>query len=294
MVRLKDIATLVRHFATTQTKEAAVISLFDNGQSLYGTRPSSFAASALVQIAVLGLMIGLTALLATRPKLIKQELTMLYTPSDYILKPSKKISGGGGGGGDHNKIFASKGALPKQSRSQFAPPVVIRPQDSKLPVDPTVVAPQIALNPNIPTLGDPKMKMPTLSNGTGEGGGIGSGSGGGVGVGHGPGVGEGEGGGVGGGVYRIGGGVSAPRPEYTPEPNYSDEARKAKYQGTVVLQIIVGPDGRVHNATVYRALGMGLDEKAIEAVHKWKFQPAEKDGHPVSVVMNVEVDFRLF
>ena len=132
------------------------------------------------------------------------------------------------------------------------------------------------------------------SNGTGGGGGIGSGNGGGVGSGSGPGVGPGHGGGIGGGVFRVGGGVSAPKALDTPDPEYSEEARKAKYQGTCVLWLIVGPDGKPRDIKVARALGMGLDQKAIEAVRNWKFEPAMKDGKPVAVQINVEVNFRLY
>src|SRR5438105_4196705 len=100
--------------------------------------------------------------------------------------------------------------------------------------------------------------------------------------------------GGGGGVFRVGGGVSAPKELYAPEPEYSEEARKAKYQGTCVLYLIVGPDGKPRDIRVARSLGLGLDEKAIEAVKQWKFEPAMKDGKPVAVAINVEVDFRLY
>jgi TonB family protein len=99
---------------------------------------------------------------------------------------------------------------------------------------------------------------------------------------------------VGGGAYRIGGEVTGPRPIYSPDPEYSEEARKAKYQGTVLLWIQVGADGKVHDVRVLRTLGLGLDEKAIEAVKTWKFEPARKDGQPVTVQMNVEVSFHLY
>jgi TonB family protein len=165
-------------------------------------------------------------------------------------------------------------------------------------MDPSVVIPptvQLANN-NLPNFGDPKSAVPAgpPSNGVGSGGGIGSGSGGGVGSGHGPGVGPGSGGGTGGGVFRVGGGVSAPKALYTPDPEYSEEARKAKYQGTVVLWLIVGPDGRPQNVKVARTLGMGLDQKAIEAVRQWRFEPAKLNGNPVAVQINVEVNFRLY
>jgi TonB family protein len=182
---------------------------------------------------------------------------------------------------------------------QYTPPmVVVRNENPKLPMEPTVVVPpEIKLaQANLPNLGDPMATIPNgpLSNGTGSGGGIGSGSGGGVGSGEGPGVGPGRGGGIGGGVFHVGGGVSAPRVLFQPDPEYSEEARKAKFQGTCVLGLIVGPDGRPRDIHVVRSLGLGLDEKAIEAVSRWKFDPAMKDGKPVAVAISVEVDFRLY
>ena len=182
---------------------------------------------------------------------------------------------------------------------QFTPPVVVvRNEAPKLPVEPTVVIPpQVHLQqPNMPNLGDPLSHVPALlpSNGTGSGAGIGSGSGGGVGSGEGPGFGPGHGGGTGGGAFRVGGGVSAPKAIYSPDPEYSEEARKAKYQGTCVLWLVVGADGRPKDIKVQRTLGLGLDEKAIEAVKNWRFEPALKDGKPVAVQINVEVSFRLY
>jgi TonB family protein len=176
--------------------------------------------------------------------------------------------------------------------------MVVRNEHPKLAVEPTVVIPpqvKMAMN-NLPNLGDPTSHLPSgpPSNGTGFGGGIGAGSGGGVGVGTGPGVGEGRGGGTGGGLFHVGGGVSAPRAVFTPDPEYSEEARKAKYQGTCVLWLVVGPDGRPRDIKVSRTLGLGLDEKAIEAVKQWKFDPAMKDGKPVAVQISVEVTFHLY
>ena len=219
--------------------------------------------------------------------------------SEYLPLSNKKNDtiGGGGGGGDRDKLAAPKGKLPKLDMEQFAPPaVIVRNENPKLAVEPTVVIPpQVKLPPvNLPNFGDPMAQVGPPSNGTGSGGGIGSGSGGGVGSGEGPGVGPGRGGGIGGGVFRVGGGVSAPRILYQPDPEYSEPARKAKYEGTVVLWLIVGPDGRPHDIRVTRSLGLGLDEKAIEAVRQWKFEPARKNGQPVSVQINVEVDFRLY
>ena len=216
-----------------------------------------------------------------------------------VLKASKTLSGGGGGGGDRDKLQATQGRLPRQSMEQITPPmVVVRNEHPKLMVDPTIVVPpQVQLTQsNLPNLGDPLSHVPSgpPSNGTGSGGGIGSGSGGGVGSGEGPGFGPGRGGGTGGGVFRVGGGVSAPKIIYQPDPEYSEEARKAKYSGTCMLWLIVGQDGRPRDIRVARTLGLGLDEKAIEAVKTWRFEPAMKDGKPVAVMINVEVSFRLY
>jgi len=104
---------------------------------------------------------------------------------------------------------------------------------------------------------------------------------------------SGGGAGIGGGAFRVGGGVSAPALISKTEPEYTEEARAAKYQGTVLLYIEVGPDGKAHNIKVVRGLGLGLDEKAIEAVAKWKFKPGEKEGQPVPIQATIEVNFRL-
>ncbi len=225
-------------------------------------------------------------------------IVALVDPSDLPpLPPSKTQVGGGGGGGDRDVLQASKGKLPKLSMEQITPPVVVvRNEHPKLAVEPTIIIPpqvHLASN-NMPNLGDPMAHAVLPSNGTGGGGGIGSGEGGGVGSGKGGGFGPGEGGGTGGGVFHVGGGVSPPRVVYQPEPEFSEEARKAKYQGVCTLGLIVGADGRPTNIHVLSSLGMGLDEKAIEAVKNWKFEPAMKDGHPVRVEIAVEVDFRLY
>ncbi len=105
--------------------------------------------------------------------------------------------------------------------------------------------------------------------------------------------GSGTGSGVGCSVYRIGGGVSAPVLIQKVEPEYTEQARAAKYQGTVLLYVEIGPDGAPTNIRVQRSLGLGLDEKAIEAVKQWRFKPGEKDGNPVPVSATIEVNFRL-
>ncbi len=233
-------------------------------------------------------------------QVVKQNVVPIFAPdiAPYMpeMKPQKVAMGGGGGGGDRSPLPASKGKLPKMSPKQFTPPmVVVNNPQPKLIMEPTIVGPPDVKLPNVNMAGygDTFGKVGLPSNGQGSGGGIGSGSGGGVGSGKGGGFGPGEGGGFGGGVYRIGGGVSAPVPIFKVEPEYSEEARKAKFQGTVLLSIVVDETGKTRDIKVLRALGLGLDEKAIEAVMKWRFRPAYKDGKPVAVAANVEVNFRL-
>jgi TonB family protein len=95
------------------------------------------------------------------------------------------------------------------------------------------------------------------------------------------------------GVFHVGKGVTPPVPVKRGEPDYTDEARLAKLQGTVVLRLVIGIDGRAHETQVVRELGLGLDENAIEAIGQWQFKPATKDGQPVPVRANIEVNFRL-
>ncbi len=94
-------------------------------------------------------------------------------------------------------------------------------------------------------------------------------------------------------VFRVGKGVTPPVPVKRGEPDYTDEARLARLQGTAVLRVLIGIDGRTHETQVVRELGLGLDENAIEAISQWQFKPATKDGQPVPVIANIEVNFRL-
>jgi len=94
-------------------------------------------------------------------------------------------------------------------------------------------------------------------------------------------------------IYSVGDGITAPIATYRVQPEYSEQARRAKWSGVVTVSIIVDTQGRPTNVRVIKALGMGLDEMALEAVQKWKFKPGVKDGKPVPVQAVIEVDFRL-
>jgi protein TonB len=264
-------------------------------------RSNGLIGSAVVHVALLSLILSGVIFGHQVVERVQQRETITLiapSPDSYALPAAKKIVSGGGGGGEHDPLPAPKARLPKIAMEQITPPVIVlRNQHPKLAAEPTVVVPpQVRLAENrMPSLGNPTAPLPSAppTNGIGSGGGIGSGSGGGVGVGHGPGVGAGSGGGIGGGVFKVGGGISAPQAIATPDPQYTEEARNAKTQGTCVLWLIVDDQGHPRDIRVIHGLGFGLDARAIEAVKQWRFQPAMKDGRPVNVQISVEVGFRL-
>ncbi len=205
----------------------------------------------------------------------------------YLREPEK--SNGGGGGGSRAKLPASEGTPPKAAARQFVPPHP--PESAKLVMTPTILAD--APDFKVSNLGDPLSHIGVPSNGAGCCAGIGNGRGTGVGVGDGAGAGDGRNGGFFGYAFSIGGGVSAPIAIVKVEPEYSDEARKARFQGTVRIEMVVDEHGNPGRMRVVRALGLGLDEKAMESVAKWKFKPGMKNGKPVPVVAVIDVTFRL-
>ena len=255
--------------------------------------------SIFVHVLVVSLaLIPWATSLPTRPK-VNETAVVVYTPQNLVLPltPDKRDSGGGGGGGRKTLTPPSLGKLPRAADKQLVPPDPEPPKnpDPTLIIEPTVIAPQLANLPriNLLNLGDPNGVPGPPSAGPGVGGGIGTGQGRGVGEGKGPGVGPGEGGGTGGGVFRVGGGVNPPTVLSRVELQYSEEARKARYQGTVVLEAIVRRDGTVDIQRVVRSLGFGLDENAIQALKQWRFKPGTKNGVAVDVSLNIEVNFNL-
>jgi periplasmic protein TonB len=220
--------------------------------------------------------------------------------SPYLpkLAAAKDKAGGGGGGGEHQQAPPTKGKIPKWSMTRLTPPL-LAPKNiaPKLSADPTLLGPPDLKipSPDMVNFGDPLSGLLSASAGPGAGGGIGTGSGGGIGSGSGGGLGPGSGGGTGGGAFRPGtGGVGYPSCIYCPEPQYSEDARKAKYQGTVVLQAVIGADGRATDIKVVKGPGLGLEEKALESVQNWRFKPAVgPSGKPVATVTLLEITFRL-
>jgi TonB family protein len=136
-------------------------------------------------------------------------------------------------------------------------------------------------------------RPPSASNGPGTGGGIGSGAGPGLGEGQGSGIGPGSGGGTGGGPVKPGSGIEPPVLIKEIRPLYTTDARRRSIEGDVVLDIVVRNNGSVGAIKITRGLEPGLDQKAVEAVRQWRFQPARRRGTPVDVVVEVAVEFKL-
>lgn len=273
-------------------------SLFGTTYGAYPVRHANFVASAALHAVAMVLIIGSVFWFAHHggPH-VEPQVRHVIVMSEYIPNlPAHAQAHGGGGGGTADLLSASKGALPRSAEDQKTPPLVVVQNDHpRLTAEPTVIGPDLRVVQNN-HLGDPLSALTTPSNGPGVRSGIGPGTGTGVGPGNGAGHGPGSDGGFGGGDYASGAGshLIAPRVIYDPDPEYSSEARAAKYQGSVLLWAVIGPDGVPRELRVARALGMGLDEKALEAVRNWRFQPATQDGHPVPVMIEVEVSFHLY
>ena len=260
------------------------------------TNPWAVGISSFINLSILAILLFFVGR-AVIEKIKEPEVLTQLDVSEYQGK-LKDSAGGGGGGGDRSLIDASKGKLPKLEKMPITPPQVQTFDKPKLAMEPAInVQPDIQLpnDPMLPTIGVKSGVNVVLSNGSGAGGGMGSGSGGGLGSGNGSGYGPGSGWNTGGGLARIGGDVSAPVLVNKVEAEFSDEARRAKYQGVVLVGLIVDAQGNPQNVHIIRPLGMGLDEKALEAVRQYRFKPALKGGKtPVAVPLSIEIDFRLF
>ena len=263
--------------------------------TMYATPKRSALFSGLLHAAAI--VAALTVASVKNPSVILKPVALVGRDISryFALVPREEV--GGGGGGTRSDTAASRGRLPRAARRQFTPPVVeyinLNPQ---LPMEPTLVMASEIVLPNIdlPRFGDPNGVSGPPSGGRGSGGGIGEGEDGGVGNSRGPGYGPGPGGGgVTGGSGGILGGVTQPVLLWKIEPEYTDEARRAKIQGTVILRIEVDTRGQAQNITVRQSLGLGLDERAIEAVRHWRFRPGYRNGKPWVTADMVQVNFRL-
>lgn len=270
--------------------------LFEKTWVGYPMRRVNFALSLGLH-ALMAFMVGAGFLMVKSyvPRIDPQRIvTTRLEP--YLVPVGSHPSGGGGSGGAADRIRASVGVAPRAAREQLTPPIILRNNSQpRLSAITTVIAPPDLVLPRTQQIGDPLSALTAPSNGPGVAGGIGGNFGGGVGGDRGSfGRGPGSGGGCCGGLYSVGNGVTEPRAIYAPEPEFSEEARIAKFQGEVTLLATISADGYARNLVVVRSLGMGLDEKALEAVRTWRFDPAKKDGRPVAVQMNIIVNFHLF
>jgi protein TonB len=215
----------------------------------------------------------------------RRSIATLIPPPPPIAPKADQI---GGGGGQHDLAPVSEGRLPKFAQQQIVPPKAPPTIAPKLAIDPTVVVQKDLkmANNDMPNLGAPNSTLKGITLGTGDGSGIGAGNG--------NGIGPGSGVNTGGGVMHIGGGVSKPVVLYSVEPEFSEEARKAKFSGNVEVYLWVDEDGKPSHIRIVRGVGMGLDDKAVEAVRQYRFKPAMKDGKPVKVDLYIDVNFQIF
>jgi protein TonB len=261
-------------------------------RGLYRPDPKSNLYSIAIHAAVILL---LAALASNQVAPISRAPATHIT--DPILAPLTLRSDGGGGGGTSMPAPASKGDRPPIATRVFVPPeAVILNANPKLPIAPAIIAPPDALVPQVSMdrYGDPISKFLDASNGRGSRLGIGDGSDGGVGNNVGPGTGSGPCCGADGTTYTSGvSGVTAPIVIFQVEPQFSEEARKAKFSGVVVLDIVVDASGNPRDIRVVRTAGMGLDEQAVAAVRQWRFKPGTKSGKAVAVHARVDVSFHL-
>jgi protein TonB len=238
--------------------------------------------AGLTSLLVNGGVIALLLVLSIFNKSVQvhvKEAIQLIAPDLRTIPPKPQISKGGGG--SPNRTPVTKAQLPKPAPKAFVAPRIENP---KLVAPASIVAPDV---PNIvaSNFGDPLagIGLPSTGNGLGNG----------IGPGRGSGVGPGSGGGTGGDIYKPGGGVTALVPIVRPEPEYSDDARKIRLSGSAQVSLIVDENGLPQNIMVVKKLGSGLDQKAIEAVQKWRFRPGTKDGKAVRVQVTIDVVFRL-
>jgi len=264
-----------------ESKPIAVIDRMETHQDPKAT------ASAIVIYAILILIFVFWGARAIHNNIVAKQMQLIALSTPPPMAPAKTTMGGGGG--QRGATPVTQGHLPKFADTQITPPKA--PVETKIPMPDATVEVQkdlkMADNKNLLGIGMPNSPVVGVFSG---GGGTGSG----LGSGNGSGLGPGSGGNYGGGLRRIGGGVSQPELTYKVDPEFSEEARKAKFMGIVLVNLIVDANGNPQNVHVLRGVGMGLDEKAVEAVKQYRFKPAREGGKPVAVELNVEVNFQIF
>jgi len=259
---------------------------------MYASQKRSTLLSGILHAAVIGLVLLTTAV---KPPLAIPDHVVLYDPVEIQRYQMPHASDGGGGGGVRSDTPASRGILPKISLRPFATPVAKTENlHPVLAMEPAIQGREEApvIDIKLP-FGDPNGVVGPPSGGRGSGGGIGDGDGTGVGDHKGSGYGDKDGTGVQALPRHYASDATAPVLLSKIEPEYSDEARKARLQGEVILRIEVDPRGTAQNIALVQSLGLGLDERAMAAVARWKFKPGYAGGRPVVTSAIVHVTFRL-
>jgi periplasmic protein TonB len=262
-----------------ESQPVAVVDRMTEGRSFRST------AWAVAAHALAILLIGY--LVKTHVRFAAPVKTLQVTELSVPPQAPPKANAMGGGGGQRGPTPVTKGTPPKFAEEQIVPPKAPPLEQPKIHIEPTIeVQKDVKMASSIPQIGIASSPLVGMSMGNGRGTGLGSGSG--------AGLGPGSGGNTGGGPKQIGGGVSAPVLIYGVEPEFSEEARKAKAAGNVLVNLWVDEKGNTTHVHVLRGMGMGLDEKALAAVKLYRFRPAMENGKPVTVEMNVEVTFQIF
>lgn len=254
-----------------------------------------FGGAGLTHIVLFGL---LTLVFWMRPPLenLVADLPDLM-PTEIVFLDEPGPGGGGGGGGSQSLAPPKTEKLPAIKPKEETPPPIPTPEPEPTP-EPTPPAAEI---PAVPIEAPVAVVASTTnteseSRGKGTGTGAGTGSGSGIGSGTGSGLGEGFGGGTGGGAYQVGSGVSSPRPLNRPKPLYTAEAMLRRIQGEVLLSCVVLATGDMGPCNIIKPLdnnNYGLDNEALKAASKWKFEPGRKQGQPVPVQVTIGIDFNM-
>ena len=264
--------------------------------------PRVFALSSTIH----GMLFAVVAIIATF-NLVPRAATL--SPPDQPADLMRLIflatpgPGGGGGGGGLQQPAPPPKAMREGQQKVSSPVPEVKPiAPAPAPSEPlraeqlpTVIAP-IVSSPSgeknrVGLLEETAAENET--NGPGSGGGVGTGRGAGLGPGSGAGVGAGSGGGTGGGPYRPGSGIDPPRLLREVKADYTEDARRRGLAGEVVLEIVVQLDGSVGDVKILRGLDAGLNDRAVQAVRQWRFAPAQRQGQPVDVLVEVAVEFKL-
>lgn len=231
--------------------------------------------------------------LAWRPPAPPPTVTM---PETYELTFVQMDGPGGGGGGGGNESPAPPAKLEMKAELPEAPAIVEPPKVETPPPPPSLVAP-VQTNPVLPIQTSGVVSglsaAPALGTGTGGGGGTGRGTGSGPGTGSG--LGDGTGQGFGGGAYKYGDGAEDPVLIRKVEPKYTPEAMRAKIQGIVEIEAVIGVNGQITEQRIHKSLdrAFGLDEEAMRVARQWVFRPARANGKPVAMIVIIQMEFRL-